>query len=168
MKILVLSDSHGKLENFYTAISFFEDEISCIIHLGDFFQDAKKIEKKYSKIPIFYVAGNNDFLEDKTEKYVNIFGKKVFLTHGHRYNVYFGADKLFYKAKEMGADICLFGHTHNPFAEQSEGVFILNPGSISYPRALDKPTFAILEMEESQISAKFYTVYKNKIAQIKI
>lgn len=156
MKLIVFSDSHGNLENIHTAINFFRNEIIGIVHLGDFFEDAKKIQKSYPELPMFYVSGNNDFPGDKTELFFNSFNKKLFLTHGHFYNVYFGVDKLFYRAKEIGANICLFGHTHNPFIEQIEDIFILNPGSISYPRALDKPTFAILEIQGNNVSANFY------------
>ena len=168
MKILVLSDSHGKLKNIYTAIDFFINEISCIVHLGDFFDDAKKIYNKYPDIPIFYVAGNNDFSETKTEAVFNCLNKKIFITHGHFYNVYFGNSKLFYRAKEVGADICLCGHTHNPFIEQVEDVFILNPGSVSYPRLLTTPTFALLDISNDKVSAKFFALNKDSISEINI
>ena len=39
-------------------------------------------------------------------------GIKIFFTHGHKWGVKYSTDRLFYKAKEIGAQIALFGHTH--------------------------------------------------------
>ena len=36
---------------------------------------------------------------------------------------------LIYAAKEQGADILLFGHTHMPMTDCDEGLHIMNPGS---------------------------------------
>ena len=36
---------------------------------------------------------------------------------------------LYYNAKEMGADIVLFGHSHLYGAEMKDGILFLNPGS---------------------------------------
>ena len=33
-----------------------------------------------------------------------------------------------------GADLVMFGHTHRPFFLQKDGMTILNPGSLSFPR----------------------------------
>ena len=31
-------------------------------------------------------------------------------------------------------DIVMFGHTHKPYFEQKDGITVLNPGSLAYPR----------------------------------
>ena len=40
--------------------------------------------------------------------------------------------------REEGAarkvDIVMFGHTHKPYFEQKDGITVLNPGSLAYPR----------------------------------
>ena len=38
---------------------------------------------------------------------------------------------LFERAKEKGADIALFGHTHTPFYEYRENIHLFNPGSVA-------------------------------------
>lgn len=40
---------------------------------------------------------------------------------------------LYYRAKELGADIALFGHTHQQMIEEYNEVILMNPGSISLP-----------------------------------
>ena len=36
---------------------------------------------------------------------------------------------LAFRAKDHGADLALFGHTHEPLCEYAYGVMLLNPGS---------------------------------------
>ena len=56
-------------------------------------------------------------------------GKKIFITHGHLYNVKYTLNNLYYAAREKNADIVCFGHTHNPMSEYVDGLYVLNPGS---------------------------------------
>ena len=50
-------------------------------------------------------------------------------------------------AKEAGADVLLFGHTHRPHEEylSEEGLYLCNPGSIGRPSSGD-PSFSILDI----------------------
>lgn len=54
--------------------------------------------------------------------------RKLFLTHGHRYNP-------IEPPKLAPGDVMLSGHTHVPASFRSEaGVWFLNPGSVSIPK----------------------------------
>ena len=76
-------------------------------------------------------------------------GKKIFITHGHRFYVGYGVDKLREYAVENGYDIAMFGHTHRPYLEIGERVTILNPGSLSYPRQDGrKCTYMLIEVDK--------------------
>lgn len=55
-------------------------------------------------------------------------GRIVFLTHGHIYNL----GKL-PPLKE--GDVLLHGHTHVPACEAHDGIWYLNPGSVSIPKS---------------------------------
>ncbi|MEG1193797.1 MAG: phosphodiesterase [Clostridia bacterium] len=55
-------------------------------------------------------------------------GKTLFLTHGHK----LGPDNL---PKLQPGDILLSGHTHVPMWAQRSGIWCLNPGSASLPKA---------------------------------
>ena len=95
------------------------------------------------------VLGNNDFFIDLPhEDSFEIAGKKVLITHGHRFYVGYGVDKLREYALDNGYDIVMFGHTHRPYLEIGERVTILNPGSISYPRQDGrKCTYMLIEVD---------------------
>ena len=43
----------------------------------------------------------------------------------------------------------MFGHTHRPFFEDDNGIIVLNPGSLSFPRQEGrKGSYMILEMDQ--------------------
>ena len=76
------------------------------------------------------MRGNCDFSSKLPPVEVKeIGGKKIFVTHGHLYNAKYTIMDLIYAAREQGADILLFGHTHMPMTDYYEGLHIMNPGS---------------------------------------
>jgi putative phosphoesterase len=133
VRIGVVSDSHGDLYLLDRAINMM-GELDLIIHLGDHYKDIIKVNEKYNK-PIEYVVGNNDYKGTADyEKTISIKGKKIFLTHGHRYGVYYGLERLHFKALEEEADIVLYGHTHIQNIERNGDMLYINPGSTYIPR----------------------------------
>ena len=47
------------------------------------------------------------------------------------------------------ADIVMYGHTHKPFFEQKDGLTVLNPGSLSFPRQDGrKGSYMLMEIGE--------------------
>jgi len=67
-------------------------------------------------------------------------------------------------AREAGASACLFGHTHVPHKSYSEGLLVLNPGSLSRPRNGWGPSFALLtvpEVGDGRIEATHYEIRDN-------
>ena len=146
MRIGVVSDSHDNLYMLDKAISAM-GKIDMLLHLGDHYRDILKINSKY-KHTVHYVVGNNDYSGDeKSEKTLEVGGKKIFLTHGHKYNVNFGMMGLKYRGEEEGADIILYGHTHIYNVEYLYGTLFLNPGSVSKPR-VGKPSAALLDIDD--------------------
>lgn len=129
MKILVLSDSHGDLNNLQRVIEMHNDSHS-ILFLGDGERDFSKMEIDI-KPPLYIVSGNCDFCSLESDvKLLNLGGKKIMMTHGHNYKVKYSPEFLINNAKEKGMDIVLFGHTHTPYAEYGT-TNVMNPGSIS-------------------------------------
>jgi putative phosphoesterase len=121
-----------------------------ILHLGDYATDGEKIAEELG-INIIIVKGNGDPVSNHNDyELINIEGKKVFLTHGHKHNVNEGIDNIYYKGLELGADIILYGHTHIPVNIKENNIIIMNPGSPTLPRANNKiPTFGIINIEET-------------------
>jgi uncharacterized protein len=156
MRTLIFSDSHGYTHNMIKAINKHKN-IDMIIHLGDIIKDAVKIEELYKTVKVMYVPGNNDFAVGYSkEKLFDIEGKKVFITHGHNYNVKNGYQSLISKGKSINADVIFFGHTHLTEEIYKEGMLIINPGSISIPVKPNCPTYCIAEFAEGRIFTNFF------------
>ncbi|WP_042680844.1 metallophosphoesterase [Anaerosalibacter massiliensis] len=159
MRIFVVSDTHGRIEDFVQFAKKLEKP-DLIIHLGDYADDGFEIERAMN-VDTVVIKGNCDFLVEKrinNEEILTLNGKKVLITHGHRYNVKMDILDLFYRAKEEGADLVLFGHTHNPLIVEEEGILFMNPGSPSLPRGLVGKSFGLVNIEED---------IKTKIIEIK-
>lgn len=165
MKIIIFSDSHYKVENMMTAIKYFEDEIYGIIHLGDCVEDAEYIEINFKDKKVFFVNGNNDMYCKKKEALLTLNGHKIYICHGHLLNVYNGVSSLYHRASELDANVALYGHTHKMFCCRQNGMLILNPGSISYPRGTNLCTFATIDIK-SEITYNFFYVNNDKINEI--
>lgn len=82
-------------------------------------------------------------------------GKTVFVTHGHEYGAYYSTTGVEQAALDHSASIAIFGHTHFPF-EELHHVYLMNPGSLSYPRNHSKPGFAFLNVTEKENYAVFF------------
>lgn len=150
MKILVFSDSHKVRLKMTEVIDNLKDKIDAIIHLGDVLDDVQYIKEAYPNIELFYVAGNCDFgAMEQSQRLIEIAGKKLFITHGHSYNVKAGLTRLAYAAEEKAADICLYGHTHFPIITKYGDMFIMNPGSISAPRGINICSYGIIDIDEN-------------------
>ena len=151
MIIAVVSDTHGIV--LPVAYSLQRNKVDIVLHLGDYASDAKKIEQ-ITGMEIYAVAGNCDEnSKDVPEELVlEIRRKKFFLTHGHNYDVDNGIDKIVEKAKEVGADYALFGHTHVHIRERVDGITVLNPGSTTLPRRGDTKGYYIVNLIEKSVN----------------
>ena len=149
MKILVVSDTHRKDDNLKLVLSE-ECPLDMLIHLGDaegsehFIPDCVNPECRMEM-----VLGNNDFFSRlDREREIDIAGHKAFITHGHYYGVSMGPEGLVDEAKSRGCDIAMYGHTHRPFLDVIDGVTVLNPGSLSYPRQEGRrPSYMIIHVD---------------------
>lgn len=65
-------------------------------------------------------------------------GRMIFATHGHLFN----AQKM---PPLKDGDILIHGHTHIPQSAKQEGVYVLNPGSVSIPKSDSRHSYMILQ-----------------------
>ena len=152
LRILIMSDSHGRNENVELAIAQVREEIGefqMLIHLGDV-GDAREIES-LAGVPCYIVRGNTDY--DAKLLNANVIeagGHPIFATHGHLYQVDMRLDLLRFAALENDCDIAMYGHTHVPYLEEDpDDITILNPGSISKPRQADhRYTYMVMEIDD--------------------
>lgn len=126
--------------------------------LGDGERDLARLEDNFPDLPIYAVRGNCDFNTDLQRLILcNVEGVIIFATHGHLSNVKREDDfrTLIYQAKEAGADIALFGHTHYQYLAEHDGITLLNPGSAGYGYY---PGYAILNIENGTFTAELRTI----------
>ena len=146
-KICVFSDSHGNSEPMVEAA--LREQPDYIFFLGDGERDLPDLRRKFPRLPIEAVRGNCDlYSELPADLICSVGGVRFFITHGHRYGVKTDRqlDALKYAARKARAKIALFGHTHSPYLEETDGLLLLNPGSIGRW----SPSYAVLEIENGQ------------------
>ena len=161
MKIGVVSDSHGELENLKKAVDWLikNENINLIIHLGDDSDDVKAIENfgvEILKVPgVFENYYQNPEIPNRILK--NFKNWKILITHtetSHKNDLPtdLKPEKLI---AEKNVDVVFHGHTHIPRVEEKEGVLFVNPGHL---KKEDKkgfpPSFALVEVEDKELKIK--------------
>ncbi len=146
MKVLIVSDTHRKNENYFKVVEMHKPDM--VIHCGDA-EGSEYALSEAAGCPVSMVLGNNDFFSDlPREVELNIGRYKVWVTHGHNYYVYMGNENLKREARIRGMDIVFYGHTHKPVIDMDGGVIAVNPGSLSYPRQEGhRPSYVIMEID---------------------
>lgn len=177
MKYLVCSDIHGSLRGAESLKECLErynpDQVLCLgdilyhgprNNLPEDYQPKMVIEvlnKVYNKI--IAVRGNCDAEVDQmvldfalTADYNEFLlgTRKVFMSHGHIYS------PQHLPHLEEG-DIFLSGHTHIPTAVKENGIYLLNPGSISLPKGGHPKTYAILTEDSFTVYTINHEVYQS-------
>lgn len=145
MNILVLSDSHGHPEKIRDAVKKQINKPDAVIFLGDGLRD---IDEDTLGVPVYSVCGNCDayslFMpsDEPEERILELGGKRIMMTHGHRYSVKSGLGRIIAVAAMREVDLLLFGHTHEKLElyfpagaceygiELKRPLYVMNPGSI--------------------------------------
>ena len=153
MKWMIASDIHGsayycrKLLEAYT-----EEGADRLLLLGDILYHGPRndLPRDYApkeviallnerKNDIYCVRGNCDTEVDQMVldfpieadfRVEDLCGRRLFLTHGHHWN----ADQRPAPEALDGAGYVVYGHFHVPMKRQEDGVWYLNPGSVSIPK----------------------------------
>lgn len=149
MRVLIVSDTHGKNDNFYKVVEA-EKDISFIVHLGDLCGLEDYIEET-TGIPCYAVRGNNDYHSLLPAESIIMLGShRTLILHGHNHGVYYSTRELKRYAHALGCDIVLYGHTHVPEIDLEGQVTAVNPGSLTFPRQPGRrPTYIVAEIPES-------------------
>ena len=147
MKILIVSDNHGRTGNLEQVIKN-QSPIDYLLHAGDTEGTEDYIEALLD-CPSAIVSGNNDFFSGLPFELTVKLGKyKVWITHGHMYGIYMGTKRLEKEMEYRDVDIAVVGHTHMPMIQWCGDKVIVNPGSISLPRQPGrKPSYMIMEID---------------------
>lgn len=157
MKILVVSDSHGAVDALEKVIEANIHVVRHVFHLGDGCEDMDIFICRYPEVSFHVLQGNCDMFSLRGASFpdklmVDVGGKKILAAHGHKYSVKTSYDRICYAALEAGADICLFGHTHNQTGFEYEGIHFLNPGAIY--QGGKGPNYAIIDLSR-EVDVRF-------------
>lgn len=160
MKIIAISDTHikdtifGRLQD---RLLMMLREADIIIHAGDFV--TQHVYDELSGISrLEAVHGNMDepaLVRKLAErKVIKAGGLRVGIVHEAALSIQ-DTTGARYMAKEMGADLLIFGHIHRPVIEQSD-VIVACPGSPTSPR-LSEPSALELFIEDGEVSGRIVT-----------
>jgi putative phosphoesterase len=161
-KVLIVSDSHGLTKELEILRERHMNVVDLKIHCGDsqLTSDQKTISGYVT------VLGNCDFAGYPLEEMVEVSGRRIFITHGHKYSIKTSLMTLNYRAKEVNADIVCFGHSHVLGAEMIDGTLFLNPGSIRLPRERSEKTYMILELLEEKIKVFVFELKGKELTEL--
>ena len=144
MKLLIVSDVHGRHDRLRTVMDMHKDA-DALIFLGDGLRDLMRADAYSYGFTVFSVRGNCDGISfftnesDVSEELCFSFeGFRFFALHGHTRGVKSGTDRAIYAAMSREADVLLYGHTHIPEEryipeineEYGKPLRVFNPGSL--------------------------------------
>lgn len=168
MKIGVVSDSHGQVENLRRAIKAIQEAgADLIVHLGDDYDDVTALTDQGGVgIPITQVPGVfSTYYQDPRipNRLIEEWeGVRVLLTHtpeAHKHDL--PTDLKPEDAVARGeVRMVLAGHSHIPEVKEEGGVIWVNPGHL---KADDKkgypPTYALLEIVGTEIRVRILDLF---------
>lgn len=157
MRILVFSDTHHNVSRAFKIINTIIGT-DAVIHCGDVLNDAEELSASFPNIKFYSVAGNCDAFGAQSEAVLNLGNKRIFITHGHRYNVKseteFEYPTIRERGRELKADAVIFGHTHIPYNKNWGNMIVMNPGSIKY-----EGTYGVIEIENNKLRSVICDVF---------
>lgn len=145
MRIGLISDTHGRLRN--EVFDRFRD-VDRILHAGDIGPASLLVELE-AVAPVTAVFGNTDRPDVRAEvdevAELDLEGRSIVVVHGDQ----LGSptpERL--SAAYPDADIIVYGHTHRPRVDRSDGALVVNPGSAGAARFGIPPSVGILTLGE--------------------
>ena len=155
MKILLVSDTHGRTDLLEKLLERHLGVVDMVCHMGDFGMDLRKLERKYDFGRMVAVNGNTDYLSSGPQEEIVSFlasggERRALVVHGHRQAVKGSLDRLMKYAREKEADAVFFGHTHEAQCFTHESIFYMNPGSLTFPRD-GRSTYGLVSFTEEGV-----------------
>ena len=146
MKLLVMSDSHRNINNMLHAAE--QTAPDAIVHLGDHINDAQKLRQLLPDTAFYMVTGNCDFSAGgEIDLFLTFENVKIFMTHGHMYSVKNGIAALIERARQLNADIALYGHTHHALLRNEYGIWLMCPGQMERHDRYVTSSYGIVNIE---------------------
>lgn len=155
MKLIAVSDNHGNTYYMEEILSIYEDDVDNWVHCGDSeLMEDHPLWQRYKT-----VSGNMDYAPGfELERIVEFKDHKFLVLHGHKHGVKRSNDEMKRRAREEGASVVFYGHTHVPKAEEEDGILFINPGSLTQPRDRNVGTYLLIDFNEetNQFSLTYF------------
>jgi hypothetical protein len=149
LRFLIVSDTHGRYERLFKLIKK-TGPYDGLIHCGDAQLSRKSLEQHIG-CPLYIVKGNCDTdVNLPLREEIILEGHKILIVHGHRENVKWDLQNLWYTADEVNAEIVFYGHTHEIDSTHLGDHWFVNPGSLELPRGT-KPSYAVMTLENGKL-----------------
>ncbi len=162
MKLVVFSDAHGA-QDIVQFILDVNTDADYFISLGD-----HELSQDYllsnDIIPIKGNAARDAGFVFERE--LEVEGMKLLLTHGHKFAIHRGLNKIGKYAIQKGYDVVLFGHTHIVEVKKIGKLLFLNPGSCASPRNTLPPTYMILDIDKEEITYTIKESFTNRTIEV--
>jgi putative phosphoesterase len=138
MRIGVVSDTHGHLQNALAAARMLEElDVEAVLHCGDI--GSPQVPAAFSRWPTHYVLGNVDHYED--ELYAAAVGSAGGSFHGRFADLQLGGRRIallhsddakkFRQVTTSGEyDLVCYGHSHIAEQHLEGATLVLNPGAL--------------------------------------
>ncbi len=156
MRIAVLSDTHLRVGNSLPRFVWEQlTQIDMIIHAGDL-THMGLFEELSCIAPVRAVRGNCDGWDVSLPErdVIECEAFRIGLIHGDSGKGKSTPERAYFAFKDTSVDLIVFGHTHTPFMEWRDGIFMFNPGSPTDKRRELQYSFGILEFTQGQLRAK--------------
>ena len=130
----------------------------CVFFLGDGVRDLDVVQERFQGLYYYAVRGNCDLRPSLNASICcEVGGVRIFAAHGHQYQVKYESSltTLAAAARKEGAAAALFGHTHEPYCAEHDGILLFNPGAI---RRILHPCYGVLDIEDGKIRAELKTL----------
>jgi putative phosphoesterase len=161
MKVAVIADTHtrGMTRTMPFSAWPFLETADHILHAGDVV-DPVLLDELKSLAPVTVVMGNCDALDVRDwgaedEAMVELGGVRIGMIHdsgltaGRRERM---------RARFPDARVVVFGHSHMPVNEDSDGLLLFNPGSPTWKRKAPFPSMGLLWIENGDVEGEIFPV----------
>lgn len=173
-KYLIVSDIHGDYDSFRKIVNIYRrDNFTKLILLGDILYHGPRnplvngyypkrvyeLLNTFDSKEVILIRGNCDAEVDQMvidipfhhRKTIKINNRTIHLVHGHHLE----EQKKYFRS----GDIVFYGHTHEYKIENIDGIYYINPGSISLPKVNKERTYIIFDSS----SVKIIDLDNNKV-----
>jgi putative phosphoesterase len=161
VKVVVLADSHttGPSRPLPQSAWPYIETADHILHAGDVC-DAVLLDELAAFAPLTVVAGNCDGADvhawgAREYATVELAGVSVAMLHdtgpsrGRRERM---------RARFPDARVVVYGHSHIPYNDDSNGLLLFNPGSPTWKRRAPFPSMGILWIEDEAVEGEVFPV----------